>query len=67
MRESVQSIAQAARRTGSVVVVLGPENTKVLCELNLQRPSGLAWFMNGAEVTAAEVVRMLDTAQGSES
>ena len=62
-RESVLSIAQAARRVGSVVVIVGAENLRILCEINLQKPGGLAWFVNGAEVSATEVSRLLDTIQ----
>ena len=63
-KESVLSIATAARRTGSLVTVLGEKNTQILCEINLQKPMGLAWFVNGSEATAAEVSRVLDTIQG---
>ena len=63
-KESVQSIAQSAMRLGSLIVVVGPENTHILCETNLQKPGGLAWFVNGAEVSATEVSRLLDTIQG---
>ena len=63
-RESVLSIAQAARRVGSVVVIVGAENLRILCEINLQKPMGLSWFVDGSEVSAAEVVRLLDDVQG---
>jgi hypothetical protein len=66
-KESVLSIAQAARRVGSVVVIVGPENLRILCEVNLQRPMGLSWFADGTEVQASEVSRLLDVAQGVES
>ena len=66
-RESVQSIAQAARRVGSVVTIVGEQNLKILCEVNLQRPMGLSWFADGTEVQASEVSRLLDVAQGVES
>jgi len=62
-RESVQSIAQAARRVGSVVTVVGEQNLKILCEVNLQRPMGLAWHVDGIELPVSEVSRLLDVAQ----
>lgn len=63
-RESVLSIAQAARRAGSVVVVVGPENLKILCEVSSQTPSGLKWFADNAEVPASRVSHLLALAQG---
>ena len=66
-RESVQSIAQAARRVGSVITIVGPENTRILCEVNLQTPSGLRWYVDNTEVSANEVSHLLALAQGEQS
>ncbi|SAL55655.1 hypothetical protein AWB69_05981 [Caballeronia udeis] len=65
-RESVLSIAQAARRTGSVVVVVGPENLQILCEVRPQNPVGLRWYVDGAEVPASRISHLLDVAQQGE-
>jgi len=63
-KESVLSIAQAARRTGSVVVVVGEENLKILCEVCEQKSSGLQWYVDGLEIQASRVSHLLDVAQG---
>lgn len=66
-KESVLSIADAARRTGSLVTILGEQNTQILCEIDLQKPMGLSWFVDGVEATAAEVSSLLDHVQGAQS
>lgn len=63
-KESVLSIAQAARRSGSVVVVVGPQNLRILCEVCMQKPSGLRWFADNFEVPASKVSYLLEQAQG---
>lgn len=63
-KESVLSIAQSARRTGSCMVVLGPENTQILCEVCVQKPSGLRWFADGFEVPCSKISYLLDVVQG---
>ncbi len=63
-KESVLSLAVAARRTGSVVVVLGPENTRILCEVCPLKPSGLRWFADGVEVAASKISYLLENVQG---
>jgi len=63
-KESVLSIACAARRVGQVVVVLGPENTQILCEVCVQKPSGLRWFADGFEVPCSKISYLLDVVQG---
>lgn len=63
-KESILSIAQAARRTGSVVVVVGPENLKILCEVDPAKPSGLRWYADNFEIPASKISYLLDVAQG---
>ncbi|WP_158935063.1 hypothetical protein [Burkholderia sp. S171] len=62
-KESLQSIAQSAMRLGSVVVIVGEQNLKILCEVAMQTPSGLRWYVDNTEVQASEVSRLLDVAQ----
>lgn len=63
-RESVLSIAQAARRSGSVAVIVGRENLKILCEVDPSKPSGLRWYADGFEIPASKISHLLDAAQG---
>ncbi|CAE6876036.1 hypothetical protein R69608_01406 [Paraburkholderia nemoris] len=65
-KESVLSLAVAARRNGSVVVVLGPENTRILCEVDPAKPSGLRWFADNFEVPASKISHLLDVIQQGE-
>lgn len=62
-KESLLSIAQAARRTGSVVVIVGPGNMKILCEVHPQRPFDLRWFVDNEELPASRVSHLLALAQ----
>lgn len=62
-KESVLSIAQSARRAGSAVVVVGPQNLRIVCEVCPQKPSGLRWHVDGHEVPASKVSHLLDVAQ----
>ncbi|MGX7001945.1 hypothetical protein [Caballeronia sp. KNU42] len=64
-KESVLSIAQSARRMGSVVVIVGEQNLRILCEVAMHTPSGLKWYADNTEVTAVEIARLLDDAQGA--
>ena len=65
-RESVQSLAAAARRSGSIVVVLGDRNTKVQCEVCTNRVTGLRWFVDDWEVPSSRIVTVLEELQGEE-
>jgi hypothetical protein len=64
-KESVLSIAQAARRSGSALVVLGPENLRILCEVCPQKPSDLRWYANNVEMPASRISFLLEQAQGA--
>lgn len=65
-KESVLSIAQAARRSGSVIVVVGPENLRILCEVCPRKPSGLRWYVDNFEAPASKVSHLLEVAQQGE-
>lgn len=60
-KESVLSICNAARRAGSITVVVGSGNTRIDCRY--VAGSEFQWTLNGQPVAAHQVSRALDRIQ----
>lgn len=65
-RESILSIASAARRTGSITVVVGGKNDRIDCE-HVANTGEFRWWANGVSKQAYEISFLLDTLQGEQS
>jgi hypothetical protein len=61
-KESILSLATAARRTGSVVVVLGPANTRLRCTYHV--PTDMfQWHVDDFPCPASRVSWVLESLQ----
>lgn len=63
-RESILSIATAARRSGKITVVVGKENDRIDCEHHADR-NEFRWWWNGFPTPCHKISFLLDDAQGS--
>lgn len=64
-KESILSIALAARRAGKATVIVGNENTRIDCQ-HIDG-SEFLWWANGERKHAHEIGFLLDDVQGSRS
>ncbi|MGF6905318.1 hypothetical protein P3T22_006611 [Paraburkholderia sp. GAS348] len=61
-KESILSLASAARRTGSVIVVLGPENTRLCCTYHVPTDT-FQWHVDDSPCPASRVSWILESLQ----
>lgn len=62
-RESILSIATAARRTGQITVVVGQKNHRVRCEHDPLTDT-FAWWWDDWPAPSHKISFLLDDAQG---
>lgn len=62
-KESILSIATAARRTGSITVVVGEKNDRIDCEHN-PNTDEFRWWFNGFPAPSHKISFLLDDCQG---
>jgi hypothetical protein len=65
-KESILSIATAARRSGSITVVVGVANDRIDCEYRTITDD-FRWWFNGFPAPCHKISFLLDTAQGERS